>query len=237
MGKANNGVLNMAKEYLTINNKLIMVDGKLVEVPDNTEISDLLDAQASELDATQNNVDGLVDTINGYINGSPRGVYATLSALQSAYPTGAVGVYLTSDNGHWYYWNDTEWSDGGYYGVGDGKVKFSLNDADVNISLTLEEDIDFTYKKLISGLNITVPANINQGFLSGLNFKVGSTSIVATVTNNSDYNLYVFINGIVADVTKEANEYRVNINENKTVNSTFLCDGLNLYWYIKELEV
>ena len=52
---------------------------------------------------------------NGVIDGSPRGVYANLSALQTAYPTGASGVYLTSDNGHWYYWNGSAWTNGGVY--------------------------------------------------------------------------------------------------------------------------
>ncbi len=53
--------------------------------------------------------------VNGVIDGSPKGVYASLSALQTAFPSGASGVYLTSDNGHWYYWNGTAWTDGGVY--------------------------------------------------------------------------------------------------------------------------
>lgn len=48
-------------------------------------------------------------------DGSPKGVYANLSALQTAFPSGASGVYLTSDNGHWYYWNGSAWTDGGVY--------------------------------------------------------------------------------------------------------------------------
>ena len=105
----------MAKEYLTVDNKLVMIDGKLVEVPDNTEISNAVDSQESEIETTQANGDALVDSIKGYINGSPKGVYDNLSALQTTYPSGASGVYLTSDNGHWYYWNDTAWTDGGVY--------------------------------------------------------------------------------------------------------------------------
>ena len=48
-------------------------------------------------------------------NGSPKGVYATLSDLESAYPTGTAGIYVVSADGHWYYWNGSAWTDGGAY--------------------------------------------------------------------------------------------------------------------------
>ena len=48
-------------------------------------------------------------------NGSPKGVYATLSDLESAYPTGTTGIYVVSADGHWYYWNGSAWTDGGDY--------------------------------------------------------------------------------------------------------------------------
>lgn len=48
-------------------------------------------------------------------DGSPKGVYATLSDLESAYPTGTTGIYVVSADGHWYYWNGSAWTDGGTY--------------------------------------------------------------------------------------------------------------------------
>ncbi len=45
----------------------------------------------------------------------PKGVYATLTALQNAFPTGTDGTYVVSENGHWYYWNGSAWTDGGVY--------------------------------------------------------------------------------------------------------------------------
>ena len=45
----------------------------------------------------------------------PKGVYATLTALQNAFPTGTDGTYVVSENGHWYYWNGSAWADGGVY--------------------------------------------------------------------------------------------------------------------------
>lgn len=107
----------MAKEYLQLNGKLLMTpDGELVQVPDDENLNNLADTNG--IMATQNEevtkeMEELI--VNGVIDGSPRGVYASLSALQTAYPSGASGVYLTSDNGHWYYWNGSAWTDGGVY--------------------------------------------------------------------------------------------------------------------------
>ena len=54
----------------------------------------------------------------------PKGVYATLTALQNAFPTGTNGIYVVSENGHWYYYNNG-WQDGGIYQaieVSDGSI-------------------------------------------------------------------------------------------------------------------
>lgn len=74
-----------------------------------------------------------VDTkVSQIVSGSPKGAYASLSALQTAKPTGDTGIYLTSDNGHWYYWNGTAWTDGGIYqsmGIADKSIgNKNLND-------------------------------------------------------------------------------------------------------------
>lgn len=58
-------------------------------------------------------------------NGSPKGTYATLSALQTAYPTGTTGVYIVTADGGWYYWNGSAWTKGGTYqstGIGANSI-------------------------------------------------------------------------------------------------------------------
>lgn len=58
-------------------------------------------------------------------SGSPKGVYATLALLQSAFPTGTTGIYLVTADGKWYYWNSTAWTAGGTYqstGIADGSI-------------------------------------------------------------------------------------------------------------------
>jgi hypothetical protein len=53
--------------------------------------------------------------INGAIAGTPKGVYQTLTDLQTAYPTGTTGIYVVRADGNWYYWNSTAWTIGGSY--------------------------------------------------------------------------------------------------------------------------
>lgn len=48
-------------------------------------------------------------------SGGRKGIFDTLSELAIAYPDGSEGVYLVKENGHWYYWNDAQWEDGGQY--------------------------------------------------------------------------------------------------------------------------
>ena len=69
----------------------------------------------SDIRTLVSNAQKKADLAYSLIDGSPKGVYANLSALQTAFPSGASGVYITSDNGHWYYWNGTAWTDGGVY--------------------------------------------------------------------------------------------------------------------------
>ena len=45
----------------------------------------------------------------------PKGVFTNTAELQSNLPNGAGGIYLTSDTGHWYFWNGSAWEDGGSY--------------------------------------------------------------------------------------------------------------------------
>lgn len=65
------------------------------------------------------------EKINQIVSGSPNGVYANLNALKLAKPNGDVGIYITSDDGQWNYWNGSEWVSGGIYqsqGVGERSV-------------------------------------------------------------------------------------------------------------------
>jgi len=58
-------------------------------------------------------------------SGTPKEVYATLSALQTAYPTGNTGAYVVTADGKWYFWNGSAWIAGGIYQatvIADGSI-------------------------------------------------------------------------------------------------------------------
>ena len=61
----------------------------------------------------------------GSVVATPTKTFANLSELQKAYPNGAVGVMVTVDNGHKYFWQDNQWKDAGVYqsiGVADDSI-------------------------------------------------------------------------------------------------------------------
>ncbi|ULM95670.1 SGNH/GDSL hydrolase family protein [Peribacillus frigoritolerans] len=53
--------------------------------------------------------------LNAVASGSPKGAYATLADLQSAFPTGNANMYVVSANGKWYTWNGSAWTAGAIY--------------------------------------------------------------------------------------------------------------------------
>lgn len=65
-----------------------------------------------------------VDAIDRGIGGT----YSNLAAIQAAFPTGNANRYVAADNGHWYYWNGSTWTDGGLFqGIGIADKSISEN--------------------------------------------------------------------------------------------------------------
>ena len=93
-----------------------------IEFLDNTKTSkDEFEAKTSLLENTKLSKDefeaktSVQDSkIQNLMSNGPKGVYATLSNLVTALPSGGTGIYITLDDGHWRYWNGT-WADGGIY--------------------------------------------------------------------------------------------------------------------------
>jgi hypothetical protein len=78
-------------------------------------------AKQSDLDSTNNTValkadKTYVDTKTASVaSGSPKGTYATASALTTAFPSGNSNIYVVTADGGWYYWNGSAWTKGGTY--------------------------------------------------------------------------------------------------------------------------
>jgi lysophospholipase L1-like esterase len=81
------------------------------------------------------------------VTGSPKGTYATLSALQTAFPTGTTGVYVVTTDGKWYYWNSSAWTAGGTYqstGIADKSILKNNLSVELNNDLYTSEEVQMT---------------------------------------------------------------------------------------------
>lgn len=89
----------------------LAVDSDYVDVNGTTLTVELANkANASEVNTS---IANLTSEISGLASGSPAGVYATVTALTTADPDHDK-IYVVSEDGHWYYYNDG-WQDGGTY--------------------------------------------------------------------------------------------------------------------------
>ena len=130
------------------------------------------------------NSDEVFKKIQNIVDGSPKGTYPNLAALQLAKPNGEQGVFVTSDNGHWYYW-DNQWRDGGVYQgktvpeKSIGKVHFDFYSNDSNsANLFVEDNVvkggffssSGSYTKSDNWGYIKINANPGDEFVTNRNF-------------------------------------------------------------------
>ncbi|MDP4268439.1 MAG: SGNH/GDSL hydrolase family protein [Bacteroidota bacterium] len=92
----------------------------------NAELENFKNDTNSQLSAITPKVNANTTAIANIGSATPKGVYPTLSALQTAFPTGASGVYVNTADGKWYWWNGTAWTAGGTYqsmGISNGIIR------------------------------------------------------------------------------------------------------------------
>ncbi|HCU43194.1 MAG TPA: hypothetical protein DIC48_07155 [Leuconostoc pseudomesenteroides] len=82
------------------------------------------------MDNQENDLNNNINSKLAQISAVPE-TFANLSALQSKYPTGKTGIFVTADTGHKYIWANNVWTDSGVYqavGVADRSVKYEAVD-------------------------------------------------------------------------------------------------------------
>lgn len=111
--------------YKVLNNKdgtitLMPVPGEIYEpgTPLNALNLNKINSQLSDNTHKSNinadNINSIQTQVNSIASGSPKGVYPTVSDLRSAFPNGNSNIYVVSEDGNWYYW-DNDWTNGGVY--------------------------------------------------------------------------------------------------------------------------
>ena len=162
---------DMTHHYVWIGDNSLYL-GNYYTKAEGTIFENELNAQVGRLDTrvtgNENRIDTLSDEISNIAGSSPRGVFATLSDLQTAYPSGTSGLFVVLANGHWYYYNtgSSSWTDGGVYqstGIGEGSIVLS------NLSTSLKNALLISYTDALPS-NITdlnnFPGNSAYGVYS-----------------------------------------------------------------------
>lgn len=92
--------------------------------------------------------------INNLVGGEPRYVNTSSNILSL---TSNKGVAVATDNGHWYYWNGTQYVDGGVYQatqIADGSIVYSK--LDNGLKNAVSDTITFTSDDLIDNCKYSV---------------------------------------------------------------------------------
>lgn len=144
--------------------------------------------------AKKNKVD-IENVIATFGSGSPKGVYATLAALETAFPTGTTGIYVVTADGKWYYWSGTAWTIGGTYqgtAIADSSVVVANNESAVrdiirptNVALALS----FLNNKAKGSVN-TIGNDIYKACVcygDGTNIVVSGEKVICTAQTGTKF--------------------------------------------------
>jgi hypothetical protein len=189
---------NFAAVEADINAQKNRVDGLIQGTPQPSEVVDarggfpVLSGRLNDLSSSLAQK-ATKEEVQAVASGSPKGTYATLSALQTAFPTGNTNIYLVTADGKWYYWNGSAWVIGGVYqssGIADGTVKLdSLNIATSNRFKGVNVMTEYTVEMGVIGETGTLNA-VNYGVRSAEYIKVFKGTRIR-LTDYINYNLRV----------------------------------------------
>lgn len=153
------------------------------------------------MDNQENDLNNNINSKLAQVSSVPE-AFANLAALQSKYPTGKTGIFVTADNGHKYIWVNGSWTDSGVYqsvGIANrsittpkvsGIAPYVIRDTytdDVNISgwngptafASSNHEITFTGKAGNSGILIPVdvPSDVTLNTDMYLNFTYNTSRV------------------------------------------------------------
>ncbi|WP_418953885.1 SGNH/GDSL hydrolase family protein [Streptococcus sp.] len=96
---------------------------------------------------------------------TPKGVFTNLADLQTNIPNGDSGIYVTSVDGHWYYYNNG-WKDGGIY-------QAAKNDEPIELA----DGWQFTNNVKVIGWDVTSKVIIQQSNAEAMTLKINVSDL------------------------------------------------------------
>jgi len=135
--------------------KFASVDGRFENLEeivqaktDNIEFNTFKDSTVAVLANNTQQLNDNTQSIIGLSSDTPKGIYATFVALQTAYPAGTTGKFIVGEltaEKHWYVWLNAQWTDGGVYqgiGIANNSIKSeSLEDYLYNNQIQILKNI------------------------------------------------------------------------------------------------
>lgn len=204
------------------------------------EINDKLDEMATT-GQLQNIVNDIFITLENQISalssGSPAGVYNTVSDLENANPS-HDRIYVVKENNSWYYWNTSQWSNGGLYlanSVGEndnvivdlkGKIQENKNQLDYLFtkSIQYKDNSKLQYGKYYSNSSLVLAENSGYTALAIENIPAGTYYYNLRITSALCY-----IKNIVTGEIKKLSEISVTDNPTSETRTLTVNYDFNLY--------
>ena len=187
-----NNNASVTEQYITLTNELKeFVETYFDNLDVQQEINNKLDAMAESgellalikpyidpiFDAQNERISDLEEMVENAASGSPAGVYATVSALTTADPDHSR-IYVVQADGHWYYYANSQWNDGGAY-----QTAMSASDVDkleyrVNVLSDTTDNV-FDIERLASATGWSLSADgVASGTLVNLRDSFDDTDLI-----------------------------------------------------------
>ena len=141
-----------------LSNKVSSVNGQTGDVAIEKD-SELIEARTDKHFQTFNNMKARMDDTQSKIESKLSEMslvpetYSNLAEIQSAYPNGKAGLFITVDTGHKYIWNNNSWEDAGVYQATGiqrelaEKIGFveTKDDTDLNLLISVQKLVNISY--------------------------------------------------------------------------------------------
>ena len=207
-----------------INNKLdaMAANGTLTNLIKNY-VDPIYQAYENEINQDVTNMESQLATMNDKVNsatsGTPKGVYATVAALEAANPDHDY-IYVVTETGNWYYYNGAAWTSGGAYQstlVSDDVIQ-RINKTYSETSDTLVQDLSDYYHYYIN--------NYSPYSESSTDYARTSEYIICQGYNKIEYKTYLTQYGFEV----------IFYDRNKTILSNICIEG-NSSFTVKTINV
>lgn len=150
-----------------------------------------------------------VDTkLQGLTDASPKETFATLSALQSTYPSGKAGVFLVAENNSTYHYYQGSWTRIGDY----GKSAFTGN-LEILSKVTFTENGYFDGLAILNTIDLTLDMPKGYVHFDTKSYVYEKQTILIGETQNSPMGIVVF-NTITREFRMEWRSTSSNITAN-----------------------